>query len=528
MLRFGVDCFGPSVPFLENVFVMIKHSSLIYGLTGLMCFMISSSAQAETLREAVSAALASHPAVDIAAARKDAASEAEREEFSNLFPQISTTLTGGRVYGDNSTSRGLTVSRGAAYSWLWEGNASLTQPIFDGFETYNRIDAARARENAAEYTLADARQGIALHAAQSFLNVMRAQEAYAKTLSYQDRIKDYLSRINGMVEAGAADESEVAQAKNILAQLENSVAEMDGQVRLALADYAEAVGAMPAGELHDPELGQAMVFATAEDAIAHATQYHPLLLSARQNLDAEDNEVRADKGVLLPTLDGEISYLERDQKEEIGGEATDARAVMRMNWAFSTGGGQLARIRKSKAEKSEALARTAQTQREIERDIRRSFAELATSAKQNELNVKRAVVTKELFDTYEKQFEASKVRLLQLMQAENQVFSTEMEQINSKYRMMMAEYGILASAGTLLDTLNLSGEGALPQMPEAPVAETFSAPVISDMPAPADVQTEVAEPEVEPVFIPAATNSVYPAEDYSLSSNDGVLPVKGE
>lgn len=494
------------------------------GLTGLLCLMISPAANAETLREAVASALASHPAVDIASARKEVAHEAEREEFSNLFPQINTTLTGGRMYGDNSTSRGLTVSRGAAYSWLWEGNASLTQPIFDGFETYNRIDAAKARENAAEYTLADARQGIALHAAQSFLNVMRAQESYAKTLSYQDRIKDYLSRINGMVEAGVADESEAAQAKNILSQLENSVAEMDGQVKLALADYAEAVGSMPAGELREPGLGQGTGFATAEDAIAHATQYHPLLLSARQNLDAEDNDVSADRGALLPTLDGEISYLDRDQKEEIGGELTDARAVMRMNWAFSTGGGQLARIRKSKAEKSEALARTAQTQREIERDIRRSFAELATSSKQNELNEKRATVTKELFDTYEKQFEASKVRLLQLMQAENQVFSTEMEQINSKYRKMMAEYGILASAGTLLNALNVSGDGAA----VTPRAETIQDVVVSTpdvMPEPEVVQASSFD--VEPVFIPETTQTVYPAQDY-LSANNGTIPSEGQ
>ena len=160
--------------------------------------------------------------------------------------------------------------------------------------------------------------------------------------------------------------------------------------------------------------------------------------------------------MLYPNLDGELSYLKRDQKEEIGGEVVDSRAVMRMSWGFSTGGGQLARIRKSKAERSEALARTAQTRREIERDIRRAYAEYETALKQKELNAKRATVTKELFQTYENQFEASKVRLLQLMQAENQLFTTELEQINSNYRVMMAEYTTLASTGRLLDSLNVT------------------------------------------------------------------------
>jgi len=453
---------------------MKRRSLLLTSLMGFAAFAIPCSVNAETLREAVASALATHPGVEIAAARKVASSADESEQYSNLFPQINTSLTGGRMYGNNSTTRGLTVLRGEAYSWLWEGSASVTQPLFNGFETYNRIDAARARENAAEFTMADARQGVALRAAQAFLNVMRAREAYKKTTSYQGRIKDYLSRVKTMVEAGAADEAEMAQAKNIESMLENSVAEMEGQVKLALADYNEAVGGMPTGELRhgNGEEGK-LVPLGVEEAINYAGAHHPLILSARKNLDAEDQEVSAEIGSLFPKLDGEVSYLERDQKEEIGGEVVDGRAVVRMNWGFSTGGGQFARIKKSKAERSEALARIAQTQREIERDIRRAFAEYETAKKQKELNAKRAGVTKDLFHTYEKQFEASKVRLLQLMQAENQVFTAELEQINSNYRLMMAEYGMLASTGNLVAALNLEDDArdGVAVAPIAAVAE---------------------------------------------------------
>ena len=390
------------------------------------------------------------------------------------------------MFGNNATSRGLSVSRGEAYSWLWEGNASITQPIFNGFETYNRIDAAQAREDAAELTLTDAKQGLALRAAQAFLNVKRAQEAYKKTTSYQERIKDYLARINTMVEGGAADEAEAAQAKNIQSQLENSVAEMEGQIKLALADYAEATGSMPTGELNIAMDASDMLYPTADEAITHAGENHPLILSAEKALEAEDEEVSAEKGALLPTLDGEVSYLKRDQKEEIGGEVTDERAVMRMNWAFSTGGGQLARIRKQKAERSEALARTAQTQREIERDIRKAYAEHETAMKQKELSAKRADVTKELFQTYEQQFEASKVRLLQLMQAENQVFTSELERINADYRVMMSEYATLASSGRLLQAIGVVEDETAPVAIKGTAKAEIVQPVVTPTAAPAE------------------------------------------
>lgn len=458
-------CFvATAYPVLENK-SMKNKGRFLYVLTGVLAMTMPVHAHAETMREAVQTALSTHPAIDVAKARHQGTREDESEQYSDLFPQIQTTATGGRVFGDNATSRGLTVTRGAAYSWLWEGSASLTQPIFNGFETYNRIDAAAAREKAAEFTLADTRQTIALQAGMAYLNVLRAKEALEKTRSYKDRIADYLTRITSMVDSGAADEAESAQARNIQAMLENSVAEMEGQVKSALADYAESTGSVPKSELQKAGVEQSLIMKTSDEAISYADQYHPLILSAQKEIEAEDNEISAERGTLLPDLNGELSYLKRDQKEEIGGEATDARAVMRMNWGFSTGGAQLARIRKSKAERSEAIARAAQTQRSVERDIRRAYAEYETASKQDELNVKRVTIARELFETYERQFEASRVRLLQLMQAENQLFSAELERINSSYRVAMAELTTLASSGRLLSALNV--EDAVPVVRDA-------------------------------------------------------------
>lgn len=500
---------------------MIGRRYMVLALTGACTFALIQPAASETLREAVSAALANHPAVEIAQSQKQIESEKTSEVYSGLFPEISTSATGGRVFGNNSTTRGLSVSRGEAYSWLWEGSASITQPIFNGFETYNRIDAAEAREGAADFTMADARQGIAVSAAQAFLNVARSQEALAKAKSYQARIADYLSRINGMVEAGAADEAEAAQAKNIQSQLDNSVAEMEGAVKLALADYVEATGSMPAAELTVGDDGAPRLFQSVEDAVTYANSNHPSILAAQKTLEAEDEEVSAEKGTLLPDLNGELSYLKRDQKEEIGGEVVDSRAVMRMSWGFSTGGAQLARIRQAKAERSEALARTAQVQRQIERDIRKAFAEYETAQKQKELNTKRATVTKELFETYEKQFEAAKVRILQLMQAENQLFTTELEQINAKYRVMMAEYMVLASAGGLLGALGMD-DAPVPPKATAQAAQTAAAPEAVEQAVTAPVPTPGPELQTESAPAPAAAapqmQSIWPAEDIEKAS----------
>jgi adhesin transport system outer membrane protein len=471
---------------------MISNRALLYAITGIIALTMPGAAHAETLRDAVQNALASHPSIDVVKARTEGARESEKEQVSNLFPEINASVAGGRIFSNSSTTRGLTVSRGEAYSWMGEGSASLTQPLFNGFETYRRIDAAEARVQAAEMNITDTKQSVALQAGVAYLNILRAQEALNKTRSYQDRIADYLDRIKLMVDSGAADEAEAAQARNIQAMLENTVAEMEGQVKLAYADYVESVGSMPRGELKKAGIEKSDIMKTADEAMGYAVAYHPLILSAQKEIQAEEKEISAERGVLMPDLDGELSYLKRDQKEEIGGELVDGRAMMRMSWGFQTGGGQIARIRKSKAERSEAIAREAQTKRQIERDIRRAYAEYETALKQKELTASRVHITKDLFETYEKQFEASRVRLLHLMQAENQLFTTELESINADYRVMMAEMTTLASSGRLLSALRIE-----------------EAPVPVEQVAPQDRTAIVIKQEAKPV--PEITEEIQPA-----------------
>ncbi len=434
------------------------RSKFICSLALASALILPSHANAETLRDAVVKALEQHPTVEAAKAVEKRIQEEQKEERAGFFPEINASATGGRVFGDNSTTRGLVVDRGQAYSYLWEGSASITQPLFDGLQTFNRHDAAKARLAAQEYSVTDVRQNLALRAVQAYLNVLRTREALYSIENYRDTLNAYQDRIKMMVDEGAADEAEAAQARNIALLLEDSLAEFEGQVEAAEAEYIEITGSMPESELHEPEALGEIKHDSVESAVDHAKQTHPILMSARKELEAAGFEAEAEEGTLFPEIDGELSYMKRDQREEIGGEVLDKRAVLRMNWNFSLGGAELARIRQTKADYSESLAQLQISQREIVRDVRRSFALYETVKKQNELLKERLEITEGLFDTYKVQFEGARVSLLQLMQTENQMFNTQLESINTYFQYLTSHYTLLASMGDLLGSLNVSGE----------------------------------------------------------------------
>jgi adhesin transport system outer membrane protein len=416
-------------------------------------FLPFRSSVAETLQESVQQALAVHPSVEAAQASQNIAEQDRMEARSALFPEISTNISAGRIYADTSTTRGLSVSRGAAYSWLGEGNALITQPLFDGRETFNRVDAAQARIESADYNVTDIRQSLAFQATQAHLAIMQAQATLNKTQSYYKVIESYLERIQFMVDEGVADQSEVAQAQNISLMLKSALIDYQGQLDAAYASYQEIVGHRPKGDLIKPSINSVQILPDVANAVQFAKTNHPLVKAGETNLRAAGYDIKAEKAGYYPDLNGEMSYLKKDQREEIGGEVIDARALLRMTWDFEVGGAQKARTKRSKAQYSEVLAQNREMIRTIEGDVRRSYAEYETSQKQVDLVKAREGVTQELFDAYESQFEGARVRLLQLMQAENQLFNAQLEAITAEYRYLLSQYGVLASMGQLLEVV---------------------------------------------------------------------------
>ncbi len=437
------------------------RKKILLGGIALCALLPYGQAYADTLQEAVQTAIQNHPSIEAARAVELTAQETQAEARSDFFPQLSASLTGGRMFANNSTSRGLTVDRGEAYSWLWEGNASLTQPIFDGMETFNRVDAANARMEAANLTVADTQENIALRAAQAYIGLLQAQETVQKVKDYKAKLTDYLDRVELLVDEGAADEVEAAQARNINLLLDETLAQSEGQVDAALATYKEIVGRMPESALEKPPAGNAMLYASADEAVEYAKINHPLILSSLNEIDAAGYDVDAERGVLFPDLDGELSYQQRDQKEEIGGELEDARALLRLSWNFATGGGDFARVRKTKAQHAEKLAEHRDTLRQVERDIVLAYKAMETAKRQKSIAEKRQKITQTLFGSYESQFEGARIRLLQLMQADNQLFGARLENLNADYTVLLTEYAALASTGQLQQALELA-EGPMP------------------------------------------------------------------
>ena len=436
--------------FRNHIFLMLHASTCVLAL-----YMVPAAARAEPLVDAVTEALNNHPSIDAAIANRDALQQERREYTSDYFPELNVSAGSGRMYGDNSTSRGLNTTRGAGYSWVHEGSVSLRQMIFDGFETSNRVDAASARKDSANFEILDTRESLALRSVAVYMDVLRNQEVLAKVRAQEAKLDDYIKRIADMVEEGVVDESMVAQARDVKAQLTSTQASIEGALATALADYREAIGRDPSGVLAMPEDKSKLIDPDVEKAVQAALQTHPSLHAVSLAEAAYQYDADAETGVLFPDLTAEASSTKRDQRDLIGGESVDSRAMVRVNWTLQTGGEQFARMKKTKLRESESHARRMERERQVERAVRVAYADMKSGMHQLDVLNDRVRLSRDLLRTQNTQFEGARITLLQLMQTDNALFNSEMSLLNGEYRARASQYAALAGMGRLQEALSI-------------------------------------------------------------------------
>ena len=442
-----------------NDFVMMKSYMplmLRASALALAICLVPMTGRAEPLSDAVLQALNHHPSVEAAIANRDALQQERREYVSGYFPEIDMNAGTGRMYGDNSTSRGLSVTRGAGYSWVHEASISMNQMIFDGFETMNRVDAATARRESADFQIMDTRETLALRTVAIYLDVLRNQDILTRVRAHEAKLNDYIKRIETLVSEGVVDEAMAAQARDVKAQLASTEVTIEGALATALADYRESVGHDPQGALARPADKSGALESDVEVAVQTALKTHPALQAASLQAQAYEEDADAETGVLFPDLNAEVSYTKRDQRDLLGGEFLDTRGMLRMNWALQTGGEQFARMKKAKYRQSEALANRQAQERQIERAIRAAYADMKSSKQQVEVLNDRVRLSKDLLRTQNTQFEGARITLLQLMQTDNALFNSEMSLLNGDYRHLASQYAALAGMGRLQQALNIT------------------------------------------------------------------------
>jgi adhesin transport system outer membrane protein len=323
-----------------------------------------------SLQQAVDRALARHPEVLAAQARRDAFGHTRRAALGALLPQ------GEARAGIGSGT--LESVNPAETRHRKEGAVTLRQALVD-VPAWRELDRQGTLVRAADWQYQAAVSSVALEVATVYIQALQARMTLTLTQRHEQELNRVLlimtERANGGV-ASAAERSRVsARVSNARAQMADARATLRG----ALRRLGTLVGEVPVELTLQVPAG----LAVPEDgatALALARQGNAELLAGRAEAVAAAYEAQAYRARLLPRLEAEVQHLRTTNPGGSAGYTRDTKGMVMLNWQFLSGGSDLAQARAAQARERERGYRTEDVERRFEQDLDTLYASLDSVA----------------------------------------------------------------------------------------------------------------------------------------------------
>jgi len=420
--------------------------------------VVASDALAGTLEESIEAALRTNPDVGVVQADRRAIDQELRQARALYFPSIDLRAAAGPEYSNSVTTRNrVTRAPGSDASTTlmrWESQLTLTQMLFDGFATQSEVDRQLGRINSAAYRVTEAAEFIALDAVEAHLNVLRNEALVELARENLEQHRGLLGQVIELERQGAGSIADVHQAQARVAAAQAALATATGNLEDARALYLAVVGS-PADLLEEAVAPAYALPESPEAAAVHAFTESPTVKIASADIDVAKAELQGARSGYYPTLDLELGTSANDNIDGLKGSAIDAQALLVLRYNLFRGGGDIAREREAFQRISEARETLRRAQRTSEEEARTGYNALVTTQARLEALRARVTAQRETRDTYAQQFDLGQRSLLDLLDAENELFSARSDLTTAEYTEIFAVYRVLAVIGALLPTLDI-------------------------------------------------------------------------
>ncbi len=436
------------------------------GMSAVTCLLASTSAvSAAPLNDELRDLLGSHPQIESAKKSVRSAQEAVNESRAAYFPTVA--LSG--AYGFEHISNPARRSGGDDWDLpRQEAGLSVTQTLFDAARA-PAVRSSRFSELSSEIQLENTTQQLMLEAVRAYTDVLKLARLVDIATSNVATIQQQADLEDERVQRGSGISLDVLRAKSRLKDARRRLVEFQRLRDEATAKYAQIFGHEPIlSEMQDPEPPLHLLPPTIGEAIAVARIENPSILTGNTDIEIADEARAATRAEYLPTLSvvGAMNY--EDDLNLIQGIRRDWSVVLQADWEIFNGFATQARIAQAAADYGAAKDNLAFTGRRVEELIKIAWTELETARERLEILENAVVIAQEVFDSTQQLRESGKETVLNVLDAERDVYLAQLERVLAYYDTKVAVYKLVFGMGRLtIDNLETMADARPTATPAA-------------------------------------------------------------
>jgi outer membrane protein TolC len=417
-----------------------------------------------TLESAARLALASHPAVEAAAAGEREAAAGTRAAEAGYLPRLSWmesyTRSNNPVYVFGSllnqkqfgpANFAVAALNNPAALNNFQSLVRVEQTLFDAQRTKNAVRAARLAEDLNAESRRGREADVLLNAARTYFGAVLAREGLAVAEDSLRSAEADLKRAQAVFDAGISTQADVMAVRVHLGEAEQRRIQASADAGVAQAALNDALGA-------DLDVQWTLVTALTTDVVRETpplAQYLTAAVANRPALRAAElgeqiSAVRtaASERSLWPEIVAQ-GVFEADRQRFVDRGGGNWLAGVSMNWDLWRGGENRARIAASREAEHRAAAESRQAHSAAALEIRRAHAELQSAIERSAVAASVVEQAEESLRIIRDRYEAGLEDVSAVLRSEAALTNSRYRLLGSLYEQRIARAALEHAAGTL-------------------------------------------------------------------------------
>ena len=332
---------------------------------------------------------------------------------------------------------------------------SITQNLFNGFDTTYQTRQAMARVSSALYEIFDTADNIALDAVQAYVDVLKQQKLLDLAETNVTSHERILSQIRERNVAGVGRRSELEQTEGRVARAHASLISQQNNVQDAATRLHEILGRyIDLSRLQEPEMPEHPGL-TLDDLIDQALGQHPAVKVAGFNIQAAISDSNRARSNYYPKVDLRLAKEVGENLDGISGDTDGNKLMLNLSYNLYRGGADRAEQRKKVSAVHENQEFSARVRRQVINTLRLAWVADQSLARQMKFLDRHIEKSRQTVESYGEEFFIGQRDLLDLLNAEGELNNAQKEYANAYYDALAARYRILEGIGILFPALNL-------------------------------------------------------------------------
>ena len=456
--------------------------SMLIALIGVSTTFNTSAEETLNLKQAVEVAILTNPEVLQAYKNYESVVNDREAAFGRYLPSVDFTTSAGTEDRHDPL-----VLAGNNRYFRSQNSLSLKQIIFDGFATRNEVARLDHTSKARLYELDNMSQYIASEVSRSYIDLIRYRTLKGLAVSNYISHKIIFRQLLIKAKAGVGKSSDADQALSRLYLATYNLSVESSNLHDAEVRYQRLTGQLPPKEIDENVPITKDIPKDSVAAIKQAQLHSPALLASIEDTLSQQALVDNKGAAFMPKVEFRARA---DRGENLNGYAGSHRndvAEVVVSWNIFNGFTDLNLKRKEQSLFEASVDRRDKTCRDIRLEVELAYNDIKKLTKQSIYLDTRIISTEKTRDAYHKQFDIGQRTLVDLLNAENELFDAKRLYTNVSSELLIANVRTHYQMGSLLNILGLT-RYANKEAPLQQLASTDGANIVA---CPAEAVAEV-------------------------------------